>query len=79
MGSNITGMLSVAETLYFTAENDTEGWNLWMSDGTESGTVMVKNINEGDDYDSSNPSTCSTPMASCSLQLMMARTGSSFG
>jgi ELWxxDGT repeat protein len=32
-------------TLYFQGANGTDGYELWKSDGTASGTVMVKNIN----------------------------------
>ena len=35
----------VGNTLYFTADDGTHGEELWKSDGTTSGTVMVKNIN----------------------------------
>ena len=35
--------------LYFAAISDANGSELWKSDGTESGTVMVKDIFPGDD------------------------------
>ena len=34
-------------TLYFRATDGTNGRELWKSDGTASGTVMVKDINSG--------------------------------
>ncbi|MEL6164929.1 MAG: ELWxxDGT repeat protein [Cyanobacteria bacterium J06628_3] len=34
-------------TLFFSAEDGTNGRELWKSDGTESGTVLVKDINPG--------------------------------
>jgi ELWxxDGT repeat protein len=34
-------------TLYFAAEDDTHGWELWKTDGTAAGTVMVKDIHPG--------------------------------
>jgi ELWxxDGT repeat protein len=40
-------MINVNGTLYFTAENSTYGIELWKSDGSEVGTVMVKDINLG--------------------------------
>ncbi|HIA39329.1 MAG TPA: hypothetical protein EYN88_00330, partial [Candidatus Poseidoniales archaeon] len=37
----------VGSTLYFVANDETNGSELWKSDGTASGTVMVKDINSG--------------------------------
>ena len=41
-------------TLFFTANDATTGRELWKSDGTAAGTVLVKDINPGSD--SSGPS-----------------------
>ena len=38
---------AVGNTLYFLADDGTHGKELWKSDGTASGTVMVKDINNG--------------------------------
>ncbi len=43
----------VNNTLYFTADDGIKGRELWMSDGTFQGTVLVKDINFG--TGSSNP------------------------
>ena len=31
-------------TLFFTANDGTDGWRLWQSDGTAAGTVLVANL-----------------------------------
>jgi len=51
--SNPGQLTAVGNTLYFTASDYIGGNELWKSDGTASGTVMVKNINR---YSSSTPS-----------------------
>ncbi len=40
-------MTDVNGTLFFTASDDTHGYELWKSDGTADGTVMVADINQG--------------------------------
>ncbi|MDT9313919.1 ELWxxDGT repeat protein, partial [Limnospira sp. Paracas R14] len=37
----------VNDTLYFTANDGTNGTELWKSDGTQAGTVLLKDINPG--------------------------------
>ena len=46
---SITGpsMTAAGTTLYFSANDGTNGGELWKSDGTASGTMMVKDINNG--------------------------------
>ena len=46
-------LTAVGNTLYFRADDGTHGAELWKSDGTEAGTVMVKDIRPG--TDSGNP------------------------
>ncbi|MEH6536835.1 MAG: ELWxxDGT repeat protein [Psychroserpens sp.] len=63
LGSNSSSMLtqpfSISNTInlnnevFFTASNGTEGKELWKTDGTENGTVLLKDINPGSF--SSNP------------------------
>jgi uncharacterized repeat protein (TIGR01451 family) len=52
-----TYLVGVDGTLFFNAWDGTLGWELWKSDGTTAGTVLVKDINPG--VDDSWP----TPMA----------------
>jgi len=42
-----TNLMKVGGTLFFTDYDDTNGTELWKSDGTSSGTVIVKDINPG--------------------------------
>ncbi|CUS37543.1 hypothetical protein COMA1_40108 [Candidatus Nitrospira nitrosa] len=46
-------LVNVNGILYFTANNGSNGWELWRSDGTATGTVLVKDIVAGSG--SSNP------------------------
>ena len=41
-------LAAVGDTLFFTAKDGIHGPELWKSDGTEAGTVLVKNINPND-------------------------------
>ena len=46
--SSLTG---VGGTLFFTADDGIHGRELWKSDGTKAGTVLVKDIDPDDDGD----------------------------
>jgi len=52
MGS--ADMVAIGSTLYFSANDDINGKELWKSDGTSVGTEMVKDIYSG--WDNSSPS-----------------------
>ena len=43
----LTTFAAVGNTLYFQASDGTNGFELWKSDGTASGTMMVKDIKSG--------------------------------
>ncbi|RCS28517.1 T9SS C-terminal target domain-containing protein [Polaribacter sp. WD7] len=43
------------DILYFNANDGTHGFELWRSDGTESGTYMIKDINIGNSNNNSYP------------------------
>lgn len=42
LGSSPTGLINVNGTVYFNANNRISGGELWKTDGTDAGTVMVK-------------------------------------
>ncbi|QGJ71482.1 Hypothetical protein PBC10988_31870 [Planctomycetales bacterium 10988] len=48
-GSRPEQLTNVNGTLFFTANNGTSGTELWMSDGTEAGTQLVRDIKSGSD------------------------------
>ena len=45
--STPSNMTTIGSTLYFSADDGTNGNELWKTDGTSSGTVLVKDINPG--------------------------------
>ncbi|MBW4615118.1 MAG: hypothetical protein KME21_17960 [Desmonostoc vinosum HA7617-LM4] len=47
IGSQPNNLTKVNSTLFFTANNNTDGVDLWKSNGTTAGTVVVKNILPG--------------------------------
>ncbi len=46
-GTGLAEFAAVGNTLYFAAKTSTTGYELWKSDGTAAGTVMVKDIYPG--------------------------------
>src|SRR5688572_28205318 len=53
-GSNPSNFTNVGGTIFFTATDPERGTELWKTDGTGAGTVVVKDINQGSG--SSSPS-----------------------
>ena len=49
IGSFLGYLTNVGGTLYFRADDGTNGTELWESDGTQAGTTPVKDINPGSD------------------------------
>src|SRR5262245_29036554 len=45
--SNPSGLVAVGSTTYFTADDAVNGRELWKSNGTAAGTVLVKDITPG--------------------------------
>lgn len=56
-GSHPSELTVVGTTLYFTAENGTNGRELWKTNGTSNGTVLVKDIFPGSTFNWPNSST----------------------
>jgi len=54
-GSSFHGFVAIGNVVYFVAANSVNGEELWRSDGTAAGTVLVKDIRPGsaDSYPSS--------------------------
>lgn len=48
-GSDPSQFTAVGSTLFFAADNGTNGYELWKSDGSEAGTQLVKDINPAGD------------------------------
>ncbi len=46
-GSNIFDLTAIGSTLFFRATDNTNGAELWKSNGTAAGTILVKDINPG--------------------------------
>ncbi len=54
-GGAPSNVKDVDGTLYFTQSDGVHGSELWKSNGTDAGTVMIKDINPGDNTSNSNP------------------------
>ncbi|MEA5505310.1 ELWxxDGT repeat protein [Halotia wernerae UHCC 0503] len=55
IGFGPLNMTAVGSTLYFTAYDSTTGLELWKSDGSDAGTILVKDIWSGADPNNSIP------------------------
>jgi len=53
--SSLSPFYEYNDKLYFAANDGTHGYELWVSDGTTAGTIMVKDINPGSDGSISVP------------------------
>ena len=42
-------VVEMGGALYFTVHDGTHGWELWRTDGTESGTELIVDVNIGED------------------------------
>ncbi len=49
LSSNLSSLTALGGTLFFAADDNTHGHELWKSNGSGSGTVMVKDIKPGND------------------------------
>src|SRR5262245_12475307 len=47
VGSNPRNLTALGSTVFFTADDGMDGEELWKSDGTAAGTVLVKDVNPG--------------------------------
>src|SRR6478752_6835130 len=47
LASNPSGLVAIGSTAYFTADDGVNGRELWKSNGSAAGTVLVKDINPG--------------------------------
>src|SRR5262249_13178805 len=47
LSSNPSGLVAIGSTAYFTADDGVHGLELWKSDGTAAGTMLVKDIYPG--------------------------------
>jgi len=45
--AGVAELVDIGGTTYFTANDQTHGLELWKTDGTEAGTMMVKDVNSG--------------------------------
>ena len=83
-GSDPTDLTNVNGTLFFQANDGTDGVELWKSDGTSAGTVLVADIFPGTDAvsglpNSSNPTDLTPSAAPCFFKPTTGPTASNSG
>ncbi len=69
-----TSLTTMGSNVYFTAKNAAQGKELWKSNGTTAGTVIVREIVAGSDGQPSSMTTCCGSTISCSSSAESATT-----
>jgi ELWxxDGT repeat protein len=68
-------LAGIGGTLFFAAEDGIRGRELWKSDGTEAGTVLVKDINAGGRFTVATKGTANTTTGTMKVKVAVAGAG----